>query len=441
MLSVGGWAWLAPEDWTPRGLDSLRRSLHVTPRRDERDKRGSRPIRLYTERDGLLGIPREHKEITKYGGPIDYQVSEGSPINLTFNGRLRDDQPEATEAVVNYLRSAPAAGGIMQAIGGWGKTVWAANVIATLGVTTLVMVHRGYLVNQWRKRLEAFLPGVRIGIVQQERCEIQDVDVVIAMIHSLAGDRQYPEELYTWPGLLITDEVHILGADTWAPVAPRFPARWRLGLSATPRRKDGADKVFRLHIGKVLHVGKRGTMQGVVRRVWTDWAPIRRQGDNGELPDFVIMRKLVASSYRNQMVLEQLLKAVAAGRKVIVFSAQRKHLDTLHAMLLEAQPDADADFYVGGRKQEELDKAELAQVIFATYKMAKEALDIPDLDCMFVASPIGDIEQAYYRVTRKVEGKKQPVVVDFIDSPEVPLYQHLWRSRERFYRRMKALPY
>lgn len=442
-VSVDGWAWLAPQDMTPRAMDSLRRSLHVIPRRDKRDKRGPRPIRLFCDQGGLMGIPREHPLIRKLSnGNIEYRVSEGSPINVTFNGRLRDDQPEATEVVVNHLRGAPMAGGIMQAIGGWGKTVWTANVIATLGVTTLVMVNRTFLMNQWRKRLAKFLPDARVGIIQQDKCQIENVDVAIGMIHSLAGEREYPPELYSWAGLIVPDEVHVLGAETWAAVAPRFNARWRLGLSATPRRSDGADDAFWLHIGKVLHVGKRGVMQGKVRRVWTDWAPVAKQGQSSaELPDFVVTRKMIASRFRNEQILDQLLLAMDAGRKILVFSGRRKHLETLHEMLLGTRPGSRADFYVGGRKQKELDEAEEAQVIWSTYKMAKEALDIPEVDTEFIATPVYDVEQAYYRAVRKVQDKLQPVIVDFIDSQEVEWFRRLWKARERFYKKMKALPY
>jgi hypothetical protein len=110
-------------------------------------------------------------------------------------------------------------------------------------------------------------------------------------------------------------------------------------------------------------------------------------------------------------------------------------------MLKAVRPDVHADFYVGGRKQADLDAAEEAQVIWATYKMAKEALDIPELDTEFIATPIYDVEQAYYRAVRKVEGKKTPIIVEFIDSQDVEWFKRLWKNRERFYRKMKALAY
>lgn len=317
------------------------------------------------------------------------------------------------------------------------NTVCALGLWVKFGVSCIVVVQKSFLLEQWKKRIQQFVPDARIGIIQQDRCEFgEGYDISIAMVQSLANRRDvYPEELWSWPGLVITDETHRFGAKTWASVVPLFTGRYRVGLSATLRRKDGADNTFFWHIGKVLYKSKVKRLTPKLRRVFTGFEfRVTPKSDPNDFPDSVKLKFLCGNPKRNALIVDELVKAASVGRKILVLSERRKHLEKLRDLFAPKKDEnCIVDFYVGGRTTAELDIAEKADVVLGTYQMAKEALDIPKLDTAFFVSPISDVEQAAGRIMRPSPGKRDPIIVDFIDS-EVRSYARKWNARLRFYR-------
>jgi len=320
------------------------------------------------------------------------------------------------------------------------NTVVALAIAAELGVPTLVVVHKEFLMDQWTERIEKFLPAAKIGRVQQDTCDFRGKTVVMGMVHSLGGEQPYPEDLWEWPGLVIVDEVHRIGARTWAPVPPRFQAKYRLGFTATPRRKDGADDVFWQHIGPIIFAGKEERLKPVVKRVWTKFKLVKTDRFNPNLaPKALITRFLVKSRYRNDLIAEQLVSALEAGRKILVLSERLQHLQDMESQLRNMWPAVAGDVsigqYVGGRTKVQLERSAQAKVIFATSQYAAEGLDIPALDTLFLTTPMSDVEQAVGRIQRPHPDKKDPIVVDFRDD-SIPMFEAMGRKREKFYTRI-----
>lgn len=440
---VDTWAWVSKEDLTIVQLQALRAALTVVPRKvgDYPGDEDPKPIKLFVETDTHIGVAREYfLSRRKPEHEVVFNTTEGDHAAwngpFVFAGTLREEQTQAIAEVSAQLKSG-TLGGIIRAAPGWGKTVAACALMRALQVPTLVVVHKEFLVDQWRQRIEAFLPSASVGMVQQDVCDFQDKSVVIAMVHSLV-EREYPAAFYRWPGLVITDEVHRIGAETWSRVPPKFPARWRVGFSATPRRKDGAEAVFYHHIGAVLFRAKEQRLTVKVRRVTTTFRLVKTDNFNPALiSKSLLLKFLCTSPARNQVIVDQLVLAVQAGRKIIVLSERLQHLDVLNQMLLSswpnnAGPPPTTGFYVGGMSQESLREASGARVIFATSQFAAEGLDIPALDTLFLTTPLSDVEQAVGRIQRPFDGKKDPVVVDFIDA-RVPLCKKLSESREKLY--------
>jgi len=445
-----GWAWIDVSRWLPSDVDRLMGQLTLKPRQDPRDKDPPKMVYCYRENEHLLGVPRMHP-VARAVRTEHVAVSDGHPISLEYAGEYRDDQKKALHTFLDAFSERDFHGGILKAPGAWGKTVWASQLIAAMGRTTLILVDREFLQRQWRETLLEgrkdesgeptlpFLPGAKIGFIQQDRCEFEGYDIAVALVHSMASaTREYPPELYDWAGLLITDEVHSFGAPSWAPVAPKFTARYRVGLSATPRRKDGCANAFKWHIGKVIYETDVSRMKPKLRRIFTNWGPGFKGKDD---PDFVLLRKMVSSKGRNEIIANELAKAVDSGRQIFAFSSQKKHLRAVDELLRERRPDVETSFYIGGitKKPEEEKAAKKAQVIFTTYQMASKALNVEDASVAFFMTPMGDVEQMVYRITRWKEGKKDAVIVDFIDALWVPYFERLWEARQRIYRRLGAL--
>ena len=501
---LSGYAWLDADELTDQQKANLRHKLTVYPSRtSEHDNKDPPPISLYAEDDerGLFGVPRRfylenrratHEEIVN--------VSEGFRMKdfeslMRYEGEYAE-QLVAIDVIIEKLKEFPHFGGtILKGGCGLGKTNIALSLARRLGLRTLILVHKEFLMNQWRRRIEEFMPDARVGIIRQGRCEFRDVDFAVAMLDSL-GSRVdvYPSEMYDAFGLVVTDEVHRTGAATWAPILPRFSAKYRVGLTATPRRKDDAEGVFFQHIGPIGYSARTRPVLPLLRKIVTDTNLRGKMGEGGkikkasELGRTEMVTQLSKVPERTRQIMEDVFQGVKRGRKVLVLSERIEHLKDMAGDLNSLLSQADLpfvptiDFYVGEwftgetdedgqplmvkvgkgrnakmrlktkrRTEGELREAESANVIFATVQMVSEGLDIQALDVLVIGTPIGDIEQAAGRVRRRCkpsedkckrlcpwragvcQGKPQPIITDVIDE-DVPQAKGKWRSRARFYR-------
>lgn len=322
------------------------------------------------------------------------------------------------------------------------NTVLSLNAFTRIGRSALVIVNRGFLQDQWVKRIKGtkkipgFVPDARVGIIKGPKCQYgDDFDISIAMIQTLAAQKdKLPEGFWNSFGLIITDEVHRIGAPKWNDIVPKFSASYRLGVSATPRRKDGMEPVFFSHIGMVLHESKVKRVTPKLRRIYTSFQiPQTHKFIPNRAGDEVLKRWLVKSPERNQLIINELVMACRAGRKIIVLSERRKHLEILKEMFDAVKPAGkETAFYIGGMKRFELEAAESADLIFSSYQMTSEAFDVPELDTAFLVSPLSDVEQSVGRIMREYGDKKPAVVTDFIDDA-IPRFSSMWNRRREFY--------
>lgn len=439
-IELGRMAWLPLDAMTEDHVIAIKQKLTVIPRSTS-EYSDPQPISLWEERPGYLGVPREWFFLTSTKAHnVTHDIAEGkspSVASLKFADKvtLRPEQKETLEKFYAEFTGGKL-GGILQAAAGWGKTVWACSIIPRLGRKTLVLVHKEFLMNQWADRIKEFLPKATVGFIQGETCDL-DADIVVGMLQSLS-QREYPASIYTSFGLVIGDEIHRGSAPTWSKVIPKFNARWRLGLTATPRRKDGTEQIFYWNVGPVLFRAKERMMTPNVRRIRTGFRFVQMPGqkDMNYAPRAIQIRVLCASKARNDVILKELRQAVAAGRKVLVLSERLKHLGTLCTMF-QASPEGagvSTGYYVGGMAEEALDETAKARVLFATVQMVQEGLDIPDLDTLLMTTPMSDPEQAIGRIQRVVKEKKTPIVTDFVD--EIPWCESQAGRRESLYRHL-----
>ena len=447
---IDQWAWLPKSELPPEKLRTLRDKLTIHPSEYQPDgsyEQGA-PIFLYVEdaKRDMMGIAREYFFTHRRPGiQLVSKVSEGGkwPGDLQFNGELREEQQRGKVEITSMFE-AGKLGGILKAPPAFGKTVAALSIIAAMRVPTLVVLHKEFLVGQWRKRIKQFLPDAKVGLCQQDKCTYRGKHIVLGMVHSLAAGKRYPKPFYNWPGLVITDEVHRVGAATWSRVPTMFPAKHRLGLTATDRRKDGAQNVFYYHIGPVIFESKEKRLGFKVKRVWTRFMlrPTPRFNPNLASAE-MLTNLLVADDRRNQRIADQIIKALVAGRKLLVLSHRLRHLDRLHKLVITmwdqdklGLPYPSVGYYVGGKSEADLDEAAEKQLVFATAQLASEAMDIPPLDTLFLTTPMSDVEQAIGRILRPWEGKKEPIVVDFRDD-NIKVFRKRGETREKWYERLQ----
>jgi superfamily II DNA or RNA helicase len=490
---IDGWAWLERGALSEGNLRALRTALTVQPilTTDVAGVAAPKPIMLYRDRpeEGLFGVPRGFYRASAKGQNEEVlKVSYGQPMQPMVS-RYRADGPfaqqvEALDIFQHQLTAQPWGGGILCAGCGVGKSTWSVELAHRLGRTTLIVVHKEFFLDQWRQRILEVLPAARIGIVRQNECNFRDQDFVIAMIQSLAKDtesQRYSRELYNAFNLCVYDEMHHTGSEVWSTVSHRFNAAYRIGLSATPRRADRAEAVFFHHIGPILHTMQAQSMPFQVRYLTSDseLQGIRR-GDYsvsaGRMNSAQVITALANDEARTRHIAEDVAIATRKGRKIMIVSHRLEHLRAMRKDLRKVlaatllpwpvaiEPYTGQWFSSEGSDDKrtltkgELRAAERANVMLCTIQLVNEGLDVPALDVIVIATPLGDIEQVAGRGRRwctpspekcahycpwragTCQGKLTPILVDVRD-PEVAWSERKARGRDKFYRRMGvALP-
>jgi superfamily II DNA or RNA helicase len=400
---------------------------------------GPREVQAFTREGGYVHVPRNWgfaRDFVRHH-PFTDNRSEGHPINVTFNAVFRDGQQQFVEFLLEALDE-DGLGSIGQASCGFGKTACATAVIAALGRTALFIVHKEKLADQFVKACQTFL-GVTPVKIQGKNCDFRNAPIGVAMIQSLY-QRDYGADFYRHWGLTICDETHRMAAPTFSSAICKIPAKYRMGLTATPRRGDRLEDIFFFHIGEIGSVG-RGAFLDCKPYAIEYWPEIKDSQwmFRGRPSLSRLVTALARDPIRTGIICRLIAQSVRKGRKVLVLSDRVAHLDEICNRLRKGFKDAGDPytagvFRAGGTKKilAERELAERADVTLGTYTMAMEGLDLPAKDTLFLATPKGDVEQATGRIRRLYEGKKEPMVIDFQD--QIGFLMAFARKRERFYR-------
>ena len=332
---------------------------------------------------------------------------------------------------------------------------WLHCLIAERAVNTLVLVHRQQLLDQWVARLTSFL-GLepksigQIGGGKRKPGGLIDV----ALLQSLSRQGRV-DELVTDYGQVIVDECHHLPAGTFEQVARAAKARYFVGLSATPTRKDGHHPILFMQCGPIRY--RSDPRRQAAERPFEHRAIVRPtrfvlQPPGG--PDAAstadpsiqeLYSLLAADHQRNALIVEDVIRAVRAGRSPVVLTERREHLETLADLL---RPEvANVILLHGGlgaKKRREIVQrltaieASEERVLVATGRYLGEGFDDARLDTLFLALPIswrGTLAQYAGRLHRLDEGKTEVIVYDYADLA-VPVLARMHERRLRGYRAM-----
>ena len=384
---------------------------------------------VYRESANKLYIPR-HFGIEHFGAPDADMLAEPTPVQLTFAGDLRSYQIPVVSAFVDA--PTPYKCGVIDLPCGFGKTSCALNAISRLGVKTLVIVHKSFLMGQWEERIRQFLPTARIGRIQGERFDIDDKDIVMGMLQSLSM-KTYPVDAFESFGLTIIDECHHIPSEVFSRTLNKITTKHTLGLSATVKRKDGLSKLLNMFIGEVVYTIKRKPQSSVeVRGIRFEHGDAEFGGTvldyRGKVMHSSMITKLCNNDLRTRFISKLIEAEMKCGQQqILVLSQNRNVLTDLYDLLTLA--NVSCGFYVGGMKEKDLALAANKPVLLATYGMAAEGLDIKTLTTLVLATPRTDIVQAVGRILRSEH--KRPLIIDIIDTHEC--FQRQWKKRLLYY--------
>ena len=412
------------------GEVSLAKSeLTLKPPEGGYDGEEGEPLVLWRETEKALYVPRFYGERV-WGPPCEDRSGVGDEVSLTFCGELDPArrQVEAAEAVWSAFER--GHGGCLHLPCGMGKTSLALWLAARLGRRTLVLVHKEFLVSQWRERVSQFLPGASVGVVQGPRAEV-DSDVVLGMMQSVSK-REYPAGTFDGFGLVVVDECHRVCARTFSRCLPKVGCRRMLGLTATPERKDGFGAVMSLHLGPVLFSASRdGGGVSVVRHVCDlGPSPLEVTYASGKVGISTMVTWLTRHRGRNELVRRLVSDELREGRRVLLLSERREHLRELLEWAEARHGAGTAGLYLGGMRRSDLEATEGRRLVLGTYAMSSEGLDIRGLHTLVLATPRTSVEQSIGRILRDADGTERRVL-DLVDPYSVFAGQA--RKRSAFY--------
>ena len=421
-------------------IKEIKKDLTVNPfvYGDFGDK-NEKKFQIFLESPNSLYLPRFYGQ-DKFGLSQTNKMLDGDDIDIKFNGSLRKEQEPI---IKSYCDNAyKNGGGIISLKCGGGKTVLSLWIISLLKKKTIVVVHKDFLMNQWRDRILEFLPDAKIGKIQQNTIDIENKDIVLAMVQSLSM-KEYEENTFQSFGLAVFDECHHLGAEVFHKCMSKVSSKYMLGLSATPDRKDGLRKVFEWYIGPLVYITKEKNTDYIETRIYEFYSEDKNYCKeeilyNGKTCLPRMINNLSTCKIRNNFINNLIIEQFKIGRKILILSDRREYLETTKNYLNQTLNKNCAGLYVGGMKPDELRTSESKDIILGTFSMASEGMDIPKLNTIFLSSPKSDVVQSVGRILREKPDvrKFHPLIIDFNEThPNLIQFSKQCDKRIKFYKK------
>ena len=384
---------------------------------------------------------------------ITDKTNHGNKISVSFQGEEREEQLEAINALLPYTN------GILHATTAFGKTVTAAAIIARKKVNTLILVHSKALLKQWHDRLTEFLNidypqheeknkrGRRkvfspIGCFDSSGNTLHGI-IDIALIQSCLDEDGVKPFVQDY-GMVIVDECHHVSSITFEQVLMSIKVHTIYGLTATPIRKDGHQPIIFMQCGPIRFTTDAKSQ--IAKQSFDRFLIPRFTSYNSILEDRLsiatLYKYLSEDEIRNNLIVEDICKAVNTGRTPIILTNRTAHVSVL-AEKLKATIKNVISLTEAGTTREKREAMQRLQtipdseqlVIVATGKYVGEGFDYPRLDTLFLALPIswkGLLTQYAGRLHREYEGKKDVRIYDYIDIHE-PICDSMYRKRLKGY--------
>jgi superfamily II DNA or RNA helicase len=394
---------------------------------------------LYKETEKRLYVPRYYG-FSKFGLPNVCKLTGGSDINVEFNGKLREYQLEPVNKFLEAAKNPLKMGGIISVPCGFGKTIMGLYIACQLKKKTMFISHKDFLNQQFVDTVKAFSPNSSIGIIKQNKVDVENKDFIIASLQSLSM-KDYDINIFNDIGFIIIDEVHHTGAQVFCRAFKKLHTPIILGLSATLNRKDGMRKVFEYYIGSSVYTMKKKEFTEVEVQIHKYYEPnIEYSGIkqmwNGKENIAAMINNICTFKPRTEYIISVLENIIKKDpeRRILILSERRNLLNNIEKYIIEKNIlNKDYGFYVGGMKQSDLNISSEKQIILATYQLASEGFNVPSLNTVIFASPISDIQQSIGRILRErpEERKYIPLCIDILD--EFSVFKRKGYTRAKFY--------
>jgi superfamily II DNA or RNA helicase len=396
----------------------------------------------YVQRYPVFYETADHIYVPKHYGIQTYGPFKSTTRNTPktnapywkFSGTIRDAQKPVIDS---FLTPEPRDGIISLQTGG-GKTVCALYIASVLQLPTIVLVHNTFLRDQWTDRIRAFLPCARIGTIQGDIVDVENRDIVVAMLQSVSM-KEYPKSVFERFGFLIVDECHHIASEAFSQAVPKLTCKHMLGLSATPDRKDRLMHVINWFLGPLLY--KSDTSDKVDEKVKVEVYEFEPSDSSyndiiynhaGVMFTSLMVNKVVEYAPRNKLIVEILTDLYEEDdREILVLTDRVDHTKVLYDML---PPKIQKTACILGRNVKSAQRAEWCEskrILIATYSMCKEGFDVAKLNTLIIATPRPDVDQIVGRILRTEKKTRtiDPLIIDIVD----PAFRRQFQERLSLY--------
>lgn len=379
----------------------------------------------------FVGVPHE----------IIDKRENGTDLGVSFKGTLYPEQSEALDGILSSDH------GVFVAPTAFGKTVVGLSLIATLKRNALVVVPNLSLFKQWEERMHQFLDvsysykkekdmfGLYYGSKKRLTGQID-----IACIKSLTGTEA--KDLLASYGLVIFDEVHHLGAQSFEKVARSCSSHYVYGFTATPKRSDEEEPIIYKTIGGIIYEAEAVGGSSLMKVLYPHFTHFLLSSEKKSEGYAEILSALCDDKERNELISTSVNESLKKGRHILVLSDRLDHLKALRDLI---SSNEDNILTISGdkkasEKKEFYSKLSLCKngfVILSTGKYIGEGFDNSDLDTLYVATPFkwsGTLSQYVGRLNRSKEGKDNVEVHDYIDL-HVLMFSRMYEERLRAYKK------
>jgi len=403
-------------------------------------------IPCYEEREKWFGFPR-HYSNGKLSAD-DYRDRRSDGDSLIFN--VRTDPLDGQISILEEFKRRELYGNtgfLIDMPTGSGKTFTALKILEFMKRSALIIVSKSDALEDWFSEIRKHtdIHPRDLGVGSDGKINWQGKKIVVALVHTVVKDR-FGDDFKKNFGVVVFDEIHRTAPpETFSAAASMFPARYRIGMSATMERKDNLHRVFNFHVGESILKGTGAKKLNSVVAI------VRYKAKKGTVPENlpvmtrrgIILKMLERDWVRSHLICRYIKKFYnSEGRRCVVMSDRTRQLKEIRDILIKEfkVPAADIGYYCksvyvrtnkfkdnNNRQvtevitkpvpQKENDRArDTCRVILATYKMMDTGTNIPDLSGLIMGTPQSTAIQTMGRIERFVEGKKQPIVIDIVDT-------------------------
>ena len=426
----------------------------------------SRFIYIGSDQGKYIVLPRGLREeiLKKFDNAgISYKIedkrTQGRKLNISFRGKLRESQISAMETMLENET------GILHAATAFGKTVVCCDMIARRGISTLILVDRADLMNQWIKRLDEFLDideelpeyQTKTGRTRKRKSLIGNLQgahdtltgiVDVAMIRSLKKKDGFHPMLKEYAQVYF-DECHHAASESAIEVLQEINAKYVYGVTATPKRGDGKEKINEFLLGPIRYrftAKDRAEEQNIDHLVYPRFTRTVKPHHLSKTPYGNDAYELIRNNdVRDEQIIRDVAYCVQAGRTPVVLT---KYVDHANKLSERLKKYADRLILLTGangtkarREQvEELNKVDDSDslILVGTGSLLGEGFDFPRLDTLFMATPVSGenvVEQYVGRLNRDYDGKENVIVYDYVDS-HIPKFDKMYAARLKAYKKI-----